>query len=252
VSRLWFRFSLLDPTKLIERDLAVLAESSRYADLQFSKIERYIGSRVLELGAGIGTHTQRLVARQPELVIAVEQERRFCDEITRRAGSGVRVLCLDLAHLATAASELRRDRLDTIIALNVIEHVENDLACLAMAADLLVAGGHIIILAPAHPVLYAKLDRLYGHYRRYTRRMLLSYADHLGLQLIENTYFNMMGALGWLLLAKIGRATGLWREGMNLFDHMLPIQQRLERMLPVVPFGLGILGVFKRNQSVPT
>lgn len=232
---------------LIERDLTILGESAGYTNLQFSKIEPFLGSRILELGAGIGNHTALLAARRPEILVAAEQEREFCSLIEVRCGPTTRVICMDIGDLRARAEEFRRERLDTIIALNVIEHIEDDREALAAAADLLIPGGQIVLLAPAHPFLYARLDRLYGHYRRYTKALFRAHAVALDLELVEASYFNMLAAIGWLVVAKFGRARQMSRGGMRIFDRTLALQQRLEKMLPAVPFGLGILAVLRKR-----
>lgn len=232
---------------LIEQDLKVLARARNYLALHLKYIAPYLGSRLLEIGAGIGNHTAMLLDRRPELVVALENEVILCQAIRQRCGDAVHILNRDLSDLRLISPELVQMRLDTVLAINVIEHIDKDLDCLSTLSDILVSGGRIIIITPAHPILYSRLDRNYGHYRRYTRDIFEGYARALNMKLVENRYLNMFGAFSWLISARIGQATQLNPIGMMLLDYVLPLQDLLERRLPRVPFGLSIMGVFEKG-----
>ncbi len=232
-------------SELIERDLGILEELEAYTALQVELVEPYLGRRILEIGAGTGNHTVLLAERQPDALVALEKEERFCATISQRCGSRVHVVQQDLAHLPGFVDELASWHLDTAIAINVIEHVENDVECLGAINAALAPGGRIVVLAPAHPLLFADLDHKYGHYRRYTRAMFRDYAERLHMRLVENRYFNMLGALGWLLVARIGHAQQMNRGSVRWFDRLVHIQQQIERRVPP-PFGLGALAVLEK------
>jgi len=237
----------LNGKELIERDLGILSESENYLQYQFEKIESFVGRRILEIGSGIGNHTKRLLNRRPELLIALEKELIFCQEIEKQLGPEVEVLTVDLNDISAHEGSLRSKKIDTIIALNVLEHVKEDLACLRILSNVIVPGGRIIIIVPAFAAIYSKLDKEYGHYRRYSKKIFKKYADELGMELKINSYFNIIGWFGWFIAAKIGRTAKINRKMMGLFDKLTPLLNAIEKVFPAMPFGLSLLGVFEKK-----
>lgn len=237
----------LNGKELIERDLGILSESENYLQYQFEKIEPFIGRRILEIGSGIGNHTKRLLSRRPELLIALEKELVFCQEIEKQLGTDVEVLNVDLGDISAYEDRLRNKKIETVIALNVLEHVENDFECLKKLSNIIMPGGRIILIVPAFTTIYSRLDKYYGHYRRYNRKMFKKYADELRMELKINSYFNMLGWFGWFIAAKIGKTGKINKKLMGLFDKLIPLLNAIEKVFPSMPFGLSLLGVLGKK-----
>ncbi|MBF0319988.1 MAG: class I SAM-dependent methyltransferase [Nitrospirae bacterium] len=234
-------------SSLLMRDMGILARSDNYLSMQFRKIDKYIGKRVLEIGSGIGNHTKNIIGKKPEILIALEKEVSFCQFLKNNFGDDIELLNCDLDTISQYADSLTKKRIDTVIALNVIEHINQDLACLKILSEIIVHNGRIILIVPASKVLFSRLDKAYGHYRRYTQETFIEYAKVLNLELIENTYFNMIGWFGWLIFAKIGKAIRISYKGMSMFDRFLPILSFLEDKIHKPPFGLSLLAVFGKR-----
>jgi len=234
---------------LIDRDLEILAESNNYLDFQFDMIERFIGKRILEVGSGIGNHTVKILGRDPELVIALEKEIDFCKKIQEISSDKVVALNEDLDNISKHVDDFKSKRIDTVIALNVLEHIENDIACLESLSKMLTKGGRIIMIVPACKILYSELDKKYGHYRRYNKSEIADYAERLGMNLIEHRYINVLGFFAWLICAKIGNAKQMHQNGMRLFNKIVPFISFIEKKITKWPFGLSLIFVLERKEK---
>lgn len=232
---------------LIERDLEILSRARHYLSFQFEKIRPYIGSRIIEIGSGTGNHTGKIISSfSPEIFISIEKDRVFCNLLADTYGSRITILNADLTRLPDYKSDIYPKQIDTIIAINVIEHIKEDFNCLKQLREILCPGGNIILIVPALNILYSKLDKMYGHHRRYTKKMFQDYSEKLNLELLENSYFNFIGVFPWLIFNKLGQARNLNRKGMEFFDRVLPFSLKIEQKFNKVPLGLSLLGVFKK------
>jgi glycosyltransferase involved in cell wall biosynthesis len=132
---------------------------------------------------------------------------------------------------------------DTIISLNVIEHIERDRDVLGHFFDTLAPGGHCIVLVPAHPWLYTVCDKTLGHFRRYTEAELGQKFKDAGFDVVSLQQFNRLGVLGWY-------ASGLLRKRelspfqMRVYELLLPIAKLMDT-LRLGP-GLSLIAVGRK------
>jgi glycosyltransferase involved in cell wall biosynthesis len=211
-----------------------------------STFEPYIGDRVYEAGCGIGNFTELLLAK--ERLVCVDYDPFYVEMISRRFGhmENVRTLKLDLSR-PDAEAAIEREQLDTVISLNVVEHIENDGAALKHFYDILEPGGHAIVLVPAHPRLFTKCDEALGHYRRYTEEELRSKLTAAGFEVASIRQFNRLGVLGWWLNGKMGRKD-LSPMQMRVYEMLLPIAKLIDR-IGIGP-GLSVVGVGRKPVGV--
>jgi 2-polyprenyl-3-methyl-5-hydroxy-6-metoxy-1,4-benzoquinol methylase len=205
-----------------------LAGAERYNQWMFDRLRRWVGSRVLEIGAGIGNLSAFLIDR--ERVVLTDTRAEYLDRLRTRFTAHPNVSVTRL-YLPTDAGSLDGESFDTIICLNVLEHVLDDVASLRTMRGLLGADGRLILLVPALPALYGTLDEALGHHRRYTRAELAAKfaTAHLRLRHIE--YFNLAGALGWWFTGRVLRRRVIPARSFRLYDALVPLV-RLERLLP--------------------
>jgi glycosyltransferase involved in cell wall biosynthesis len=209
-----------------------------------STFEPYIGDRVYEAGCGIGNFTELLLSK--ERLVCVDYDRFYVEMIGRRFGhlENVRTLEMDLSRPSPG---VEREQLDTVISLNVVEHIENDGAALKHFYDILEPGGHAIVLVPAHPRLFTKCDEALGHYRRYTEEELRSKLTAAGFEVASIRQFNRLGVLGWWLNGKMGRKD-LSPMQMRVYEMLLPIAKLIDR-IGIGP-GLSVVGVGRKPVGV--
>ncbi|HYT62749.1 MAG TPA: methyltransferase, partial [Gemmatimonadales bacterium] len=183
---------------------------------------------VLEIGSGIGNLSAFLVDRE-RLVLTDTREEYLARLRTRFANhSNISVVHLYLPHDDRAVAG---QRFDTIICLNVLEHVEDDITSLAAVRKLLEPKGRLVLLVPALPALYGSIDRALGHHRRYTRADLIAKLERAGFRLVHIEYFNLAGIPGWWWAGRVLQRQTIPAGSLKLYDTLVPLF-RLERLIP--------------------
>jgi glycosyltransferase involved in cell wall biosynthesis len=202
-------------------------------------LDTHIGQRVMDLGAGVGNTSRFLLDR--EQVLLADRDDTYLRLLARKFGGfeNVEVMRLDLETFQ--AAEIEPFALDTIVCLNVLEHIEDDARVLGELAKGLAPGGKLALVVPAHRQLYSGLDRELGHYRRYSQTELCSKLQNAGFDVLELKHFNWVGALGWYAFGKIlrrSRISGTATRGYRIASSL----RRLEDRRPF-PFGLSLVAV---------
>ncbi|MGH7514234.1 MAG: class I SAM-dependent methyltransferase [Gemmatimonadales bacterium] len=222
--------------------LEIMEAAPRYNYWQFQRIAPFLGRRVCEVGAGIGNMSLHLTGAGADLLVLTDMDPYYRDVLRRRFGQAPNVVVQELTlPAADAAGQFGRHALDTIIALNVIEHIAEDVEAMRSMAAMLAPGGRAIVLVPALPWLYGTLDEELGHVRRYTRRSLAEQMQRAGLSVEHTSYFNLVGTLGWWMNARVRRVPRIPISQLRWFDALVPLL-RLEDRLPL-PLGQSVIGV---------
>jgi SAM-dependent methyltransferase len=225
-----------------QETLDTLAHADRLNRWLFDQVKDDLGERVLEIGSGVGNLTRYLLSRK--LVVASDVDERHLDRLRQRfvEGESFRVARLDAADVD--AAELRGLEIDTVMGLNVLEHVRDDERALAHMHHLLPSGGRIVLLVPAHQALYGTLDAALDHFRRYGREELREKLERAGFRVERLRFFNVPGILGWWLNGKVLRRRVLPGNQVKLFDLLVPIFRLEERVS--LPFGLSLIAVGRK------
>lgn len=194
----------------------------------FDRVRPWVGARVLEIGSGIGNLSQFLVDRPS--VVLTDTMPEYLERLRARFGhlSNVEVMRL---YLPTPEGDVAARRFDTIVCLNVLEHVADDVGSLQAMRRLLDRGGRLVLLVPALRALYGSLDRALGHVRRYTAAELRNKFTQNGFRMRRLEYFNLAGIPGWWVSGKLLNREVIPSGPLRLFDALVPLF-RLERLLP--------------------
>jgi SAM-dependent methyltransferase len=214
-------------------DLDTMAGAEAYNEWLIDRATPWLHGRILDVGAGIGTHIPRLRGYADELV-ALEPDPELAS-ILRRDLPGITLVEGD----ANAAE----GPFDAILCFNVLEHIADDDGTLRRFRELLAPDGALLLIVPAHPTLFGSLDESFGHERRYTKAELRTKLAGAGLTAAQLRYVNPVGAAGWLLESRILRRRHLPRGGLRLYDRLVPAMRAFD---PVsLPFGLSLWAVAK-------
>jgi SAM-dependent methyltransferase len=226
-------------------DLDELARAQRLADWMFDQFRPLVADEVAEVGAGIGTFSERLLAAGVERLLLVEPDPELAAELERRFGGDPRV---ELARESVPGSRSLADagrRFGLVLCQNVLEHVADDAGAVRELAAALRPGGRLALLVPAHPRLYGSLDRAYGHERRYGRERVERLIGDAGLELLELRSFNLLGVAGWWWKTRRG-STELGRGSLRAYEAVLPLWRPLERLMRPRA-GLSLIAVARRR-----
>jgi SAM-dependent methyltransferase len=217
------------------------ADAPRYRRYQLEMIEPYLGQSVLEVGAGHGEFAAQLGA-QTRLILT-DTDPQCLQALRHRFDGDNRVTVAEYSVGRPLAIE---QPVDTVVALNVLEHIEDDVAALRELQQLLTEAGRVVLWVPAHQALYGEFDRLVGHWRRYEEQQLRSTMAAAGLRVVECRYVNLLGGLAWWLAVRRGDVRQPSRRLVRLYDAALvPTTRLLERVMRP-PFGQSILAVGER------
>lgn len=221
-----------------------LAEIDQYNKWLYDQFAACVGNRVLEVGSGTGNITQFLCAEGHD-VTATDVIPSYRNELLRRFGElpHFRVGKFDLN--IAAPTEMVRQPFDTVVCLNVLEHIENDLFALQQMRSVLKPRGHLALLVPAHQLLYGEFDRAVGHFRRYAKRELTSKLDRAGFEVREVKFFNIAATLPWFINGRVLKRTYLPDGQVDLANRLVPLL-KLERLIGP-PCGLSLI-VIAQNQ----
>jgi 2-polyprenyl-3-methyl-5-hydroxy-6-metoxy-1,4-benzoquinol methylase len=208
--------------------LARLNRAPRFTKWMADTIRPYLGEQVLEIGAGIGNLTSNLVPRTVYLASDINPHYLDRLEKLKHTRPYLRVQYTD----AGAGETYPKEQFDTVICLNVVEHLEDDLRALQNIRGSLLKNGRAIILVPNGPGLYGSLDRVLGHYRRYTREQLQSVCERAGFRVEKVLKFNRVGAPGWWWNGRVLKQEtfGFWQ--IKLLNTILPVIRPIDRFLP--------------------
>lgn len=189
---------LHDVNDAILDELESLAGAERLCDWMFdSFVEHVEGSTVLEVGAGIGTFSARMLEAGAEALVLIEPEAACAEALESRFVEEPRVTTSRDSLPGSACLADATDRFDLVVCQNVLEHIADDRGALLEMARVLRPGGHLALLVPAGPGLYGTLDDAYGHWRRYGREELTDLVAGSGLRVESNRHMNALGIVGW-------------------------------------------------------
>ena len=226
--------------------LKSVSRAQRYNRWILRHCREYLGSRILEAGAGIGNLSCLLLDRQR--LVAVEQNPMYVARLIDRFGyrKNVRVVHGDLT-CQEDFDKWKDERLDTVFCSNVLEHLESDEQVLRRFYDTLVPGGYCVITVPAGMWLYTPLDRELGHCRRYEPDELREKMERAGFEVVLTRRFCKFGALGWWVSGRILRKRHLSPRQMIWFDRLLPLTRLADYVLPNP--GMSLIAVGRRPKD---
>jgi SAM-dependent methyltransferase len=231
-------------------DLETMSEARNYQAHVFSLVRPHVGAHVLEVGCGIGTMTSQLLAHA-DRVVCIEPNLN-CATRAREALAGDDRVAIRICHLEECnRAELQQQRFDTIVCVNVLEHIEDDVRALALFRDIVSGtGGRVLIFVPAVQRLYGPHDAALGHHRRYSKRTLRAALNAAGLDVQSIRYTNPIGLLGWMYNLYVSGNTEHTTGQVRLFDRFIaPWALPLERVF-APPIGLSLFAVGRpRSQS---
>jgi glycosyltransferase involved in cell wall biosynthesis len=255
VSALWVilrgyftRDIYLDPGAHI---LDSLAGTKRFNRWMADTVRPYTGNRILELGAGIGNMTQQLSGgRKCYLASDIDEEHLARLRVRFRGRPNMDIRKVDLC-CAEDFADLR-GQFDTVVCLNVVEHVKDDLAALRNIYSALAPGGRAIILVPQDQKIYGTLDEVLGHYRRYSDEQLRARMEEAGFVMERTLHFNRVTRPGWWFNGRILRRRTFGRLQLQVFDWLVPVFRRVDKIFPwpaVSVIGIGKVPISTGRKS---
>ncbi|MEO8070038.1 MAG: methyltransferase domain-containing protein [Acidobacteriota bacterium] len=222
-----------------------MAGLEQYNRWLHDRFDAYLGRRVLEVGSGIGNQTRYFIDR--ERVIASDVDPYYVNELTTKFGTrkNVRVASFRFPLTEADKDDLRREAIDSIVCLNVLEHIEDDRSTLRDFASVLPKGGHLALLVPSMPSLFGTLDTNLQHFRRYDLEPLRRELADAGFEAETLRYINRLAVFGWWLSSRVLRRKVLPKSQLAAFKIIMPLLRFEEKHPP--SFGLSLLALARRK-----
>jgi glycosyltransferase involved in cell wall biosynthesis len=222
-----------------ELTLKLLQKASKYNAWVYQMLQPYIGHDILEVGSGIGNMTKYFVRHGRVTATDISP---FCLRELQRTYAehdAVQVRKLDISTNAAPEAEAY----DTIVCLNVLEHIEHDVDALRNMHKLLKSGGRLVLYVPANPRLYCEIDRGVGHYRRYLQDELVGKMTQAGFKVAHSRHHNILGALGWWINGKVLGKKAIGPTDVGGFEKLMPLvklQDRLDSRFALSILAIGV------------
>lgn len=234
----------MDEFKYVGSELGLFADMRNWKEYSSSQLRTFVHGDVLEVGAGIGSNTRYLDCGGPGRWVCLEPDPDLHGQLvrnlgTRKSGGQYETVCGTLESMAG-------QQFDTIVYIDVVEHIPDDRAELNRAASHLKPGGRLVVLAPAHPLVFSPFDEAIRHHRRYNRAMLRAICP-ASLRLETMKHLDCAGLLLSAANAFLLRQTMPTRAQLLFWDRsMVPISRVVDGLLRYV-VGKSILAVWRKG-----
>lgn len=231
---------MIEELQALTATLDLLSELDQYNEWIVERLAPVPGDRVLEVGAGTGNITDYLRRDARELV-ATDVLPAYRRHLAQRfeGDSRVRIGSFNLDQPIPA--ELLAEPFDTVVCLNVLEHIADDLGALREMGKALRPGGRLALLVPAHPLLYGEFDRAVGHFRRYRRSDLRALLEEAGFRVARMEYFNILATIPWLINGRVLKRGYLPGGQASLANKLVPLL-KWERLFGP-PAGISLIAI---------
>lgn len=225
--------------------LGRLNRAPRFTRWMADVIRPYVGEAVLEIGAGTGNLTTQLAPRAH--YYASDINPLYLEYLSKLAAERP-YLRVGYTDGQDGDSYPRGQKFDTVVCLNVVEHLADDLGAMQNIRSVLVEGGRAIILVPCGPKLFGTLDDALGHQRRYTPEKLRALAASAGFEVETILSFNRVGVIAWWLNGRLLKRTTFGILQIKVLNLLTPFFRIVDNWLPLPP--LSIIAILSNPSSV--
>jgi SAM-dependent methyltransferase len=224
--------------------LEILEGANNYNKWISDSLLAYAKPPLIEIGAGTG-NISKFALNHGQLMLT-EIDENLLNLLKRRFNSrkNISFFHYDVTEKPPAAF---REKYNSVLAVNVLEHIENDVLGFRNMNSLLRKNGQLLILVPAKKFAYTNLDRSLGHFRRYEKDELKNKVEEAGFIVEKLYFFNFIGLFSWWIRDKlVSNKKELAESHVRTFDKIVPILRILESFIPI-PVGISLICIAKKK-----
>lgn len=225
-----------------------LVKVSRYNRWLYESFRLHLGSRILDAGCGFGNITEFMLDGK-DLIIGVDKSAAFYEAVRQRFAHRANFVPVlgDIGDREVLAA-VKPYGIDTVVCVNVLQQIEDDVGALGAFREVLLDGGTLILLVPALQFLFGSMDAADRHVRRYSRADVTRKLLASGFSIHRIRWMNVLGIPGWLLNGRILRRGLIPASHYAAYDRVVPVLRMVESRFPV-PVGLSLLCVARKAKA---
>lgn len=230
------------------QDIEALNSSRKYYTWIISYMKKYLGKKVLEVGAGAGTFSQILIENDIKELMSLEPSGEMYPHLKKLSKKVDIKMRTSNSYLEDIKARVKKEKFNSAVYINVFEHIEDDEAELAYLYEALPKGAYLCIFVPANPFLMSKFDKSIGHYRRYTKKELEQKVKDAGFTIKESRKFDFIGVLPWYVNFTLLGTTKMQPSAAKTYDKLVvPVARRIESVAEPL-FGKNVLLIAKKTK----
>ncbi len=232
-----------EKAKYYGKDLEAMNFAVNYHSWIYDELKPFIGKRLIEVGAGNGSFSEILLQSNPEQLVAIEPSENIFPELAKRFAKNKIV---ELINGPFKNNSFRKsENFDSVLFINVLEHIKNDFSALETAFKVLKDDGTLLIFVPAFNFLYSNFDKRVGHYRRYRKEPLEEKVKKAGFKVVQSKYFDSLGIVPWFFAFVMLKQEPSC-SNVALYDNLVvPFLRKVEKKF-TPPFGKNLLLIAKK------
>jgi SAM-dependent methyltransferase len=228
-----------------EKTLRIISDADKFNKWIFQTIIPFCTGDVMEIGSGLGNISHFFLSScVPVLLTDISPE--YCSKLHNKFHGCHNLLGIENIDLADPDFDLKHKKFfnsfDTVFAINVLEHIQDDELAVKNCFKLLKKGGNLLIMVPSYQSLFNNFDKSLGHYRRYNLKSASDLLIRHGLYIIHRQYFNLMGIVGWFISGSIQKNNTIPGNQMKLYNRFVPVF-RIADSITCRSFGLSSIVV---------
>lgn len=233
--------------------LNVVGEADRFNTWMYQTVKPYCSGNILEIGSGIGNISDYFLDNNEEITLS-DIRQNYLDILGKKHQGKDNLKGLLLLDIIDPEFDSKFadyfETFDSIYALNIVEHVKDDLLAIENIKKLLKPGGLMIILVPAYQKLFNIFDEELEHYRRYNMKMLDQLMVKNSLDIVHHQYFNFIGIFGWWFSGSVLKKKTIPEGQMKLYNMLVPIFRIVDKVIGR-SMGLSVISVGKKTEIRP-
>lgn len=216
-----------------------MSQARSYNKWVFDKLKKHLRGVILEVGCGIGSFTN-VLCNYGE-VFAIDIDRSLIERVETKEN-----IKTGFGDIEKGEYFFKDKRFDTVVCINVLEHIREDSKALRNMYDCLESGGKLILLVPIYEILYGEIDKEIGHFRRYSPAVIKKQLQEMGFRIIFKRKLNLLGAIGWFIAGKVLKNKQVEEDKIKIFNLISPFFLLLENIVePII--GTSVLIIAQKK-----
>jgi len=228
--------------KYDQKNLEIMATAENYNKWIYNNIKGYLGKRILEVGCGIGNMTKFFLNRS--LIVGTDINKEHLKSINHKFKNYKNFKALNL-NIEKESGDLKKYKFDTVICINVLEHIKEDIQALKNMNNVLVEKGKLILFVPALQNIYGTIDESDHHYRRYNKKALIRKIKKAGFSIKKIYYMNFVSIFGWYYHGRILKRKTHPSSHISIFNKFINLISFFEKIVRP-PVGLSLIAICKK------